>query len=235
MTELWRILVPLLVAHFLTDFVLQTKTMVTEKSSRNLGSIWLYIHAGIAGLSAYLLVAIWSYHYIFWVTAVTHLFIDAWKNSRQDPDRAGYFFADQVFHLLVIAGLCIWIIGWGSASAMIAELPMREISIIVLGLLLIMNPAGFVIQKLTWKWSHAMDSDDFPGAGHYIGILERIIVFVFVLLNQYVAIALLLAAKSIFRFGTLSQKREVAEFVLLETLLSFTFAILIGLLVSGLI
>ncbi len=232
MPELWRILIPLLIAHLLTDFVLQTRTMVTAKSSRNYGSVWLYIHAGIAGASAYLLTAMWSLHYIFWVTAITHLIIDVWKNALPNPNRTSIFLLDQLFHLLVIAGLCVWIIGWDSVSAMAAALPEREIGMVILGVLILMNPAGYLIEKLTWKWSHAVGSDDLPGAGHLIGILERIMIFVFVLLNQYAAIGFLIAAKSIMRFGSISQKRLVTEYVLVGTLLSFTIAIVVGLLIS---
>jgi len=232
MPELWRILVPLLIAHLLTDFVLQTRTMVTAKSSRNYGSVWLYIHAGIAGALAYLLTAMWSLHYIFWVTAITHLVIDGWKNARANPERTSIFLLDQLFHLLVIAGLCVWILGWDSVTAMAEALPVREISMVVLGVLVLINPAGFVIEKLTWRWSQAVGSGDLPGAGHWIGVLERIMIFAFVLLNQYVAIGFLFAAKSILRFGSVSQKRQVTEYVLVGTLLSFTIAIVIGILVS---
>ena len=232
MPELWRILVPLLIAHLLTDFVLQTRTMVTGKSSRNYGSVWLYIHAGIAGALAYLLTAMWSLHYIFWVTAITHLVIDGWKNARPNPDRTSIFLLDQLFHLLVIAGLCIWILGWDMVMDMAAGLPFREISMVILGVLILMNPAGFVIEKLTWRWSQSVGSDDLPGAGYWIGVLERIMIFVFVLLNQYAAIGFLIAAKSILRFGSISQKRQATEYVLVGTLLSFTIAIVVGILVS---
>ncbi|MFO8029499.1 MAG: DUF3307 domain-containing protein [Cyclonatronaceae bacterium] len=232
MTELWRILVPLLIAHLLTDFVLQTRTMVAEKSTKNFRSIWIYIHAGLAGALAYLLGGMWSLHYLFWVTALSHLLIDGWKNARPDPDRTSLFFIDQALHLLVVAGLCVWVVGWDVVTGMVAALPVREISILILGVLILMNPSGFMIEKLTWKWSHNMGTDDLPGAGHWIGILERIMIFVFVLLNQYAAIGFLIAAKSILRFGSISQKRQVTEYVLVGTLLSFTIAIVVGLLVS---
>ena len=53
------------------------------------------------------------------------------------------------------------------------------------------------------------------------------------LLNQLAAIGFLIAAKSILRYGDKDSKgaRKQTEYVLIGTLLSFTMAIIIGLLV----
>jgi hypothetical protein len=83
------------------------------------------------------------------------------------------------------------------------------------------------------KWS--MDEDDsndsLENAGKYIGILERLFVFVFIALGQWQAIGLLIAAKSVFRFGDLSRAkdRKLTEYILIGTFLSFGLAIAIGL------
>src|SRR5690606_25056663 len=69
-------------------------------------------------------------------------------------------------------------------------------------------------------------------AGTYIGMLERLFVFGFMLLQQWAAIGLLIAAKSVFRFGDLNKgkNRKLTEYVLIGTLLSFGLAFLAGLL-----
>ncbi len=66
----------------------------------------------------------------------------------------------------------------------------------------------------------------------YIGILERLFVFVFVVTNHWEAIGFLLAAKSVFRFGDLtsSKDRKLTEYILIGTLLSFGIAIFLGVL-----
>ncbi len=69
--------------------------------------------------------------------------------------------------------------------------------------------------------------------GRFIGILERLLVYVLVLDNQYEAIGLILAAKRFARFRELDQ-REFAEYVLIGTLLSVGTAIGIGEAVKGL-
>lgn len=70
-------------------------------------------------------------------------------------------------------------------------------------------------------------------AGRYIGILERILVLTLVLFNQISAIGFLIAAKSILRYGDKDIKgaRKQTEYVLIGTLMSFSSAIALGLLV----
>ena len=66
----------------------------------------------------------------------------------------------------------------------------------------------------------------------YIGILERILVFVFVILNHWEAVGFLITAKSVFRFGDLkeSKHRKLTEYILIGTLISFGIAIFVGIL-----
>ncbi|NMB87527.1 MAG: hypothetical protein GYA17_04145 [Chloroflexi bacterium] len=71
-------------------------------------------------------------------------------------------------------------------------------------------------------------------AGRVIGILERVIIYTFVLQGQYTAIGFILAAKSFARFKELDN-REFAEYVLIGTLLSALLAMMIALFVGRLI
>ena len=66
-----------------------------------------------------------------------------------------------------------------------------------------------------------------PNAGTIIGQLERTLILFLVLAGVPSGIGLLVAAKSILRFGEVKdpENREMAEYVLIGTLASFTFAI----------
>ncbi len=64
-------------------------------------------------------------------------------------------------------------------------------------------------------------------AGQLIGILERFIVFTFVVRGQYEAIGLLIAAKSILRFRD-QDAQSLTEYVLVGTLLSLFIALAAG-------
>lgn len=59
--------------------------------------------------------------------------------------------------------------------------------------------------------------------GRIIGMLERIFVFIFVLLNQYAAVGFILAAKGVTRFQDF-KNRTFAEYVLIGTLFSTLLA-----------
>lgn len=69
--------------------------------------------------------------------------------------------------------------------------------------------------------------------GRIIGMLERIMVYFFVLAGQYAAIGFIIAAKGFTRFKDLD-KRNFAEYVLVGTLLSSFSAIIVASVVKGL-
>jgi len=71
-----------------------------------------------------------------------------------------------------------------------------------------------------------------PGAGKVIGMLERGIILTFALLGEYGAISFVFVAKSMARFKQL-EKRQFAEYYLIGTLLSFFFALIVGLIAQG--
>jgi len=84
------------------------------------------------------------------------------------------------------------------------------------------------ILKLCSKPDHV---NDLKRAGTIIGILERIFVITFVLLNQYSAIAFIFAAKSIVRFGE-SKDRKFAEYYLIGTMSSILISMIIGIITT---
>ena len=67
-----------------------------------------------------------------------------------------------------------------------------------------------------------------PGGGRVIGLLERGLIFALVLLGQPEGVGLLLAAKSILRFGAVKDDRAASEYVIIGTLASFGWALIAG-------
>lgn len=63
--------------------------------------------------------------------------------------------------------------------------------------------------------------------GRLIGVLERALALTLVLLDQFGALGLILAAKALTRFRALDD-RDFAEYVLIGTLASLLYALLIG-------
>ncbi len=73
--------------------------------------------------------------------------------------------------------------------------------------------------------------------GKAIGWLERFLTLTFLLLDAPTAVGLVLAAKGIIRYGEIKDAKEqkVAEYVLVGTMLSLSWAVLVGALLRWLI
>jgi len=114
------------------------------------------------------------------------------------------------------------------------EINENNVLLLILGLVLTGPVASIVIGILTSKWDlNTINGNDqsLTDAGKYIGILERLFVFLFIISGHWDGIGFLLTAKSVFRFGDLSNAndRKLTEYILIGTLLSFAIASLIGL------
>jgi hypothetical protein len=72
----------------------------------------------------------------------------------------------------------------------------------------------------------------FPEGGKLIGQLERFLILMFVLAGKPEGVGFLVAAKSVFRFGELTnnQNRLEAEYITIGTLMSFSWGMAVALL-----
>jgi hypothetical protein len=82
-----------------------------------------------------------------------------------------------------------------------------------------------------WDLTEYNKEDTLKDAGAYIGILERLLVFIFIITNHWEGVGFLITAKSVFRFSDLSKAkdRKLTEYILIGTLISFGLAIVFGL------
>jgi hypothetical protein len=85
----------------------------------------------------------------------------------------------------------------------------------------------YILSKLELNDEQRKTFSGIKGAGKIIGILERVLTITFIYMNAPTAIALIFAAKSIIRFES-AKDRPFAEYYLIGTISSITFAILIG-------
>ncbi|SHG34382.1 Protein of unknown function [Salegentibacter echinorum] len=232
------ILFQLLLAHILTDFVLQPTRLVKQKRSKKAGSWFLYVHSFLAGLLTYLFLQQWELWYIPVIITITHFFIDLWK-LQYKKDSLKLFLIDQLLHFLVIIAVWVYLIqGFSVVIPFITTVfSSPNFLAVIIGYLLVIFPAGFIIGKATQRWHSEImvngESNSLEAAGRYIGIFERILVLTFILTQNFSAIGFLIAAKSILRFSdkTDASARKQTEYVLIGTLMSFAITIFIGLLV----
>ncbi|SCG86381.1 putative protein [Methanobacterium congolense] len=106
-----------------------------------------------------------------------------------------------------------------------------KLLILILGYLIMVLAGYFIKIILKRSIGSSEDKNDMrqgiEGVGALIGMLERILIFSLVLVDQYAAISIVFAAKSIARFKELDN-RSIAEYYLLGTFLSLTTAVIIG-------
>ena len=223
-------LLQLLFAHLLGDFLFQPDSWVMDKQEKKYKSKYLYWHMGIHAL---LLMAVLAFDFTYWlgmvIILVSHYCIDLLKLLLLPRWNGRWlFFIDQLAHLLVIL-----VVTYFYFPLKIDFEGFLTYGILLLGIsvLLCTVVTSVVVQVLISKWKPQEDeSQTLDKAGAYIGMLERLFVFGFVVANFWGGIGFLLGAKSIFRFGDLSRTkdRNLTEYVLIGTLLSFGIAILIG-------
>ncbi len=225
------LLIKLVLAHLLGDFILQPRRWVAAKEKRKLMAPQLYLHVFLHGLLIFLLV----FELSFWRWALflmlSHGVVDAvklyWQNEQT---KRFWFFVDQFIHVVII----LLTVGYLKNENLRNWQPWSEKEWLILTLLVFLTlPASVFIKTIISKWTPLPDqgSDSLDQAGKYIGILERLFVFAFIVAGRFEAIGFLVAAKSVFRFGDLRQSkdRKLTEYILIGTLLSFGLAILSGL------
>lgn len=223
------LLIKFILAHLIGDFFLQTAKSIDQKNSLKWRSPHLYIHT-IIHFVLLLLIAGLQHWLAALIITVFHFLIDGSKLQFQnEKNRQNWFFLDQLLHLIVIVAVWMYI----------TPVPEIEISPALLAgvtaLIFLTRPASFFIYQALSHWNSEMQEEGenekaLPKAGSYIGMLERTLIFGFILIGQWGAIGFLLAAKSIFRFGDLTRAkdRKLTEYILIGTLLSFGLAILAG-------
>lgn len=230
--------IKLLLAHLLGDFIWQPNTWVADKEVKKHKSIYLYLHILLHGILAALLAGEIQFIPYAILIAVTHGIIDLIKlNFQKSTTKRTWFVADQIAHILILIGIVflyenktIELLWFGN-----------QFWILITGLLFITKPTSIFIKTIISIWSpeesNSHIDNSLASAGNYIGILERLFVFGFILTGHFEAIGFLLAAKSIFRFGDLKEAkdRKLTEYVLIGTLISFGTAILTGLIVQALL
>ncbi|MFG6159582.1 DUF3307 domain-containing protein [Halomonas sp. 1390] len=241
--EALSLLMALVLAHLVGDFLLQPRRWVEERYRLHQRSPRLLLHALLHGLLAggVLLVAAGAAPrgpaaVMLGALAVgaSHWLIDLAK-SRQPDGELRWFLLDQAGHLLVLMGLwLVWLASLAPLEALAAWLASPAVLGVATAYLLVTRPMSIAIALIMRRWSAELeDTGTLASAGARIGVLERLLVLTLVLLDQLTAVGFLLAAKSVLRFGDLRETRDrkLTEYVLLGTLLSVSTTLVLGMLV----
>lgn len=225
--------IKLLLVHLLADFAFQPDRWVEEKELKKQKSPKLYLHVLLHGLLSLAIVA----EIAFWPYAIaitlSHFLIDWLKLILQKPQTQKiWFFIDQLLHLILL--LLVSLV-YQRLEIDFSSLNPEKWLFLITAIVFLSLPASVLIRILISGWTpHTEDeqNNSLQNAGKYIGVLERLFIFMFILTDHWEGIGFLLAAKSIFRFGDLkeSKERKLTEYVMIGTLLSFGLAMLTGIL-----
>jgi uncharacterized membrane protein HdeD (DUF308 family) len=233
-------LLKLLMAHILGDFFLQPNSWVAEKEKKKLWSWKLYLHV-VLHIALIFLV---FFSFDVWQLALTigllHGIIDIIKLIFQRPkNKRIWFFVDQFLH--VIAIVLVWQY-YEKPSLNFEFLQQQTLWLYVIGALFLTSPAAIFIRIIIAKWipqekGSLKMTASLQDAGKFIGILERLMIYLFICTHHFEAVGFLLAAKSIFRFGDLREAHDLklTEYVLIGTLLSFGMALVVAMTIVSLV
>jgi len=225
------ILLKLFLAHIIGDFFLQPQSWVKDKDNKKLKSPKLYLHIGIHITLLFVLVPDITLWPVIITVGISHFIIDAIKLLfQQKKTKRLWFFIDQLLHVAsILLAYYIFV-----HSFEIDDFLTDQILLFIVGILSLTQPVSIIMKTIFSKWNISKlteGNESLKDAGKYIGILERILVFVFVILDHWEAVGFLITAKSVFRFGDLkeSKHRKLTEYILIGTLISFGIAIGVGL------
>jgi hypothetical protein len=235
----------LLLAHILSDFYWQPTKWVEEKRRKSFRSKYLYAHVGVVVVTSYVFLGHWDNPWPAILLGLAHGIIDAIKLEWDKHNSVRWFIGDQVAHLLTIIFTAVVItstipVEFSHFKEWIHD---KKIIAILTGGFLSLSPISFLVGMLTKPWRDELDKllpkadDNLANAGRWIGMAERLLIFVFVLLSQYSAIGFLIAAKSLLRYNDKAVAGEIpptyiskkSEYILVGTLLSYTAAIIFAL------
>lgn len=221
----------LLCAHLLGDFIFQPYKWVACKESKKHKSPYLYWHVLVHAVATVIILG-FDTTYWFGVTMIimSHLLIDLWKlRSKNNSKSVIPFFLDQLAHISVLLGVVYYYMPYRiDLSAILTP----KLLLFVLFLLFVTNVSAIVMKVFI---SHLdlvkiSEADTVDKAGTMVGMLERLFVFSFIILNFWIGIGFLILAKSVFRFADIrrSNDKKQTEYFLVGTLLSFGLAIIAG-------
>ncbi|MFG6531803.1 MULTISPECIES: DUF3307 domain-containing protein [unclassified Sulfitobacter] len=213
-----------LIAHLLADFVFQTNAMVAAKRKPQV----LLLHGAI--VFALTALALGGSLIPAALLALAHTAIDALKTyavPEHQRDRLWPYLTDQLAHLISIGVLVLYAPD-AFASGIWADHSGTLIppALFLAGLITATLAGGPAVGGLMLPHKAQAQPDGLENAGRMIGLLERALIFLMVMIGELAGIGFLIAAKSILRFDTVKKNQKISEYVIIGTLASFGWALI---------
>jgi hypothetical protein len=223
--------VTLLIAHVLGDFYLQPAAWLADRRAQSPRARGWYAYALVHGGLAWLALGAWARWPVALTIGVAHVAVELVR-SRWDRDGRSvpWLVGVHAVHAAVALGFACLYTDLAVPPAAVSATAAAWVGL--LAALVVARPLGAFVHTFTQRWHVQLGdrTDNLPGAGMWIGIIERMLVLLFVTIGSMEAVGFLLAAKSVFRFGDLRDAgdRKRTEYVLIGTLLSFAAALAVA-------
>ena len=236
--DIVKYLIILLIAHVLGDFYFQADETVKSKEKRYTEVL---IHSlKYLMVSTCVMIPIISLDMLLasLYLSLLHFLVDSIKYMLVKRKKViiaeEIFIWDQGLHLLSILVLSYIMFCWNfniSSYQIVNDIfeayKIEKMMLVrwILVLLCLCKPSNILIQNMLsgFKPQEKGNSELIivdNRAGRRIGVLERLIMLMFIAMNQYAALGLVLTAKSIARYDKITKDEKFAEYYLLGTLLS---------------
>ncbi|HHK5583783.1 DUF3307 domain-containing protein [Streptococcus mutans] len=224
------VLTLILIAHFLADFQWQSQKMADLKSSN-----WTYLirHLIIVALPLILLSVVIPHSFlVLSLIFLSHVLTDSGKlllnsfyKDRSFIKAKTVFLIDQSLHIIMMIIFYQFYtkvsINWLSDFQYFLKL--------MLFLILITKPVNIIFKLFFSKYQvkDNIEDETITGAGATIGLLERLIMGIFLLFGQFASIGLVFTAKSIARYDKIAKNQAFAEYYLIGSLFSIICVLII--------
>lgn len=214
-----ELLIALVTAHLLADFVFQTTHMVLNKRR----PLILLMH----GVHVFAITALLSGGAMVLALgiALSHVAIDAIR-AAYGRDTLRIYLLDQSAHIALLFGavllLPVWMLEpwWPPLSG-----GLIQTALVLSGLITATLAGGPAVGHLMARYKSDAQPEGLEYAGRVIGLMERGLIFLMVMIGEPSGIGFLIAAKSILRFDTVSRDQKMSEYVIIGTLASFGWAL----------
>lgn len=225
----------LILFHVIADFYLQSQIIADKKNN----SYKYVVYHSVLYLIAYFFIFLFFkitfiLFFSILLIGVSHFVIDSIKYkiiSKKGFNSSSLFIIDQILHISILVVLFL-LVQKTNYILLFERFNVEQYSNYIKGVtavLIIFKPSNVLIKSfltLNQYSKNTTDKNEEPiRLGRLIGNLERLLILLSLLANQYVVIGFIFTAKSIVRWEKLKEK-NFAEYYLIGTLLSVVIPII---------
>jgi hypothetical protein len=239
-----NILLLLFIAHCIADFYLQKHSWIMDKVAHHERSIGLFFHVlthvfltGLILLWIFSFNVSWMWLGLLSLIVITHYGIDIWKSYQ--TFKLSYYLIDQCSHIIILCAVSYWItMSYPDINGQLFAY--KSILVWIAGGVFLANPMAVTVMVTIMPLRQALHNQDntissTPSKdGHYMGIIERLLVMVCVGSGYFVIPGLLYFGKLYYRLqdDIVKQNTLQRRYIVLGTSVSFISATCVGLLIN---